>query len=291
MLAALLALLVAAPTPADDTAITVTATKLNPAEAQARATAFVKAVLPTPSYGQYGRWTVPVCIKVTGITDDAATQVAERVRALATTAGMALGKPGCRANLNIIFSEDASRTTGVILRRRPGLVARLPMAMKTRLINDPLPVRWWYGEEIGDGSGVAAGAGNSATALMTAGGAATLPIGPDAVSTNSYSSSLIDTHLSVGITTATAVVDVTLATGKSLDAVADHVALVSLAPTRLPPDPPGVPSILGLFSGGDDRLSNWDRAYLAALYRMSLNRTGQRQRGQLIDALAKGQQP
>ena len=72
MLAPLLALLLAAPTPADDSAITVTATKLTPAEAQARATAFVKAVLPTPSYGQYGRWTVPVCIKVTGITDDAA---------------------------------------------------------------------------------------------------------------------------------------------------------------------------------------------------------------------------
>jgi hypothetical protein len=282
MFASLLALLLAAPEPAADTAITVTATRLTPAEAEARATTFVKAVLPPPSYGQYGRWTVPVCVKVTGITDPAATRVTDRVRAVAAAAGMAVGKPGCRANLNIIFSEDASRTTGIILRRRPGLVARLPMAARKRLTSEPLPVRWWYGEEVGDGIGVGAGAGNSATALTTAGGAATLPIGPDAVATNSYSSSLIDTQLSVSITQATAVVDVTLAAGKPLDAVADHVAMVTLAPTRLPPDPTGVPSILGLFSTGTDTISSWDRAWLTALGTISPNRRGDRQRGQMI---------
>lgn len=292
MLAPLLALLIAAPTPApapDDSTITVTASKLTPAQAQVRASAFVRAVLPTPSYGQYGRWTAPVCVKVTGITDDAAARVAERVRAVAVAAGMAVGGARCRGNLNIVFSEDASRTTGIILRRRPGLVARLPMATKTRLVSEPLPVRWWYGEEIGDGSGGGAGAAGSATALATASGAtalaAALPVGPDAVGTNSYSSSLIDTHLSIGITSATAVVDVTLATGKPLDAVADHVAMVTLAPTRLPPEAPGVPSILTLFSDGTDRITSWDRAWLAALGTITPNRRGDRQRGQLIASI------
>ncbi|MFZ4110568.1 MAG: hypothetical protein ACOYKQ_08885, partial [Polymorphobacter sp.] len=157
MSAPLMALLLTASEPAADAAITVTATRLTPAEAEARATTFVKAVLPPPSYGQYGRWTVPICVKVTGINDPAAARVMDRVRTVAATAGMAVGKLGCRANLNIIFSEDASRTTGIILRRRPGLVARLPMAAKTRLTSEPLPVRWLYGEEVGDGSGVGAG--------------------------------------------------------------------------------------------------------------------------------------
>jgi hypothetical protein len=286
MLVALLALSHAAPEAANDMPITVTGTRLTPAGAETRATAFVKAVLPTPSYGQYGRWTVPVCVKVTGITDDAAARVAQRVLGVAATAGMAVGKAGCRANLNIIFSEDASRTTGIILRRRPGLVARLPMAMKTQLVNGPLPVRWWYGQEIGDGDDGGASAGANALNTATGSGgvplAPTLPVGPDAVMTNSYSSSLIDTHLSVSITSATAIVDVTLATGKPLDAVADHVAMVTLAPTRLPPGPTGVPSILGLFSGGGETISSWDRAYLAALAKISPNRRGDRQRGQLI---------
>ena len=300
MLAAVTALMLIAPAasadPAGDTPITVTGTRYSPAEAQARATAFVKAVLPLPAYGQYGRWTVPVCLKLTGITEPAASVVAARVRAVAVAAGIAIARPGCRANLNIIFSEDGARTASVILRRRPGLVARLPVVEKTRLINEPLPVRWWYGFEVGDGSGVSAGAGaGSSAALNSAAGATALaqsmPVGPDAVMTNSYSSSLINTNLSIAITSATAIVDVTLATGKSLEAVADHVAMVALAPTRLPPQAPGVPSILGLFSNGDQRLSNWDSAYLAALYRMSLNRSGQRQRGQLIEALAQDQQP
>jgi hypothetical protein len=226
---------------------------------------------------------------VTGITDDAAARVAGRVRAVATGAGMAVGKPGCRANLNIIFSEDASRTTGIILRRRPGLVARLPMAAKTRLINEPLPVRWWYGQEIGDGSGVSAGTTTAALNTATGSGgvplASTLPVGPDAIMTSGYSSSLIDTHLSIAVTSATAVVDVTLATGKPLDAVADHVAMATLAPTRLPPEPTGVPSILGLFSGGGDTITAWDRAWLVALTRISPNRRGDRQRGQMITAI------
>jgi hypothetical protein len=295
MLAAVTALMLIAPQtgaePTSDTPITVTGTRYSPAEAQARATAFVKAVLPLPAYGQYGRWTVPVCLKLTGITEPAASVVAARVRAVAVAAGIALARPGCRANLNIIFSEDGARTASVILRRRPGLVARLPQAEKTRLISDPLPVRWWYGIEVGDGSRVGAGAGAAGSAaLNSAAGAAALatalPVGPDAISTSGYSASLIDTNLSLAVTSATAIVDVTQATGKSLDAVADHVAMIALAPTRLPPQAPGVPSILGLFTSGDDRLSVWDSAYLTALYRMTLNRSGQRQRGQLIATIS-----
>ena len=51
----------------------------------------------------------------------------------------------------------------------------------------------------------------------------------------------------LGITSAVVVVDIPLATGKPLDAVADYVALVALAPARLPPEQPAVPSIIGLF--------------------------------------------
>ena len=98
---ALLALLLAAPPARPDataeTAITVTATKYTAAQAQERASAFVRAVLPTPDYGQYGRWTVPVCLKLTGITEPGATLVATRVRAVAEAAGIAIARPGCRA--------------------------------------------------------------------------------------------------------------------------------------------------------------------------------------------------
>ncbi|MFZ4688210.1 MAG: hypothetical protein ACOYLS_03125 [Polymorphobacter sp.] len=262
-----------------DAPITVTAPTVSDQQIESRANAYVRGVLPVASYNQYGRWTVAVCPKVTGITDDAAAIVAERVRAVAAAAAIPLAGPRCKPNLNIVFSEDSRRTAAVITRRRPGLIVRLSGTERDVLLKAPLPVRWWHGLEPGDGNGVALGP--MSVALSSAGGTSTLPVGPSTVMTNSYNSSLIDTHLVIGMTSATAIVDVPLATGKSLDAVADYIAMVTLAPTRLPPDPPGVPSILGLFSNGDTVVSDWDRAYLSALYRITLNRAALRQRRQL----------
>jgi len=140
-----------------------------------------------------------------------------------------------------------------------------------------------------DGSG--GGVTPMATALMSAPDAdalaKSLPIGPDTIMTNGYNSSLIDTNLRLGVTSAVVVVDIPLATGKPSDAVADYVALVALAPARLPPDQPGVPSIIGLFGsdGGVGALTEWDKAYLAALYRIQLNRSASLQRGQLVSGI------
>jgi hypothetical protein len=119
---------------------------------------------------------------------------------------------------------------------------------------------------------------------MSAGVAGGLPIGPETVETDSRTSSLIKSSVAVWVTSAVVVIDVTLATGKPLDAVADYVALAALAPMKLPPPVPGVPSILALFGTPDspvDRLSRWDKAWLAALYSIPMARSGQRQRGDI----------
>jgi hypothetical protein len=116
-----------------------------------------------------------------------------------------------------------------------------------------------------------------------------LPAGPDAIGTDSWNSSLVDTNLSIWAKAGVAVVDVNLATGVSLEALADYIALVMLAPMRLPPDAPGVPSVLSLFDGSTrpTGLSAWDRAFLKGLYAMQMNRSAQRQRQQLISAMAR----
>lgn len=119
--------------------------------------------------------------------------------------------------------------------------------------------------------------------------------GPQADSTASYSSSLIDTHLSVGIIYAAAVVDVPLTTGHSLDAVTDYVAMVTLATMPLGVASPAVPSTLSLFTAPPavpaPALTDWDSAYLVALSGMASNRKANRQRGQLVTAMTKALQP
>jgi hypothetical protein len=289
MLFALTALLATEPAP-----ITVTATPLIDAQITEQAGAYVRNVLPTPQYGQYARWAVPICIKVAGLDDAIAARVARRIEAAATAAAVKIAGPGCKPNLEIVFTPDAATTVGIIVRRKPSQIARLDDTARRTLLTGPLPVRWWHGLELRDRDGGPAAPGGS-TALMTAGAegglplASTLPAGPDAAMTDSRSSSLIKSSVAIWVTSAVVVVDVTLATGKPLDAVADYVALAALAPMKLPPPAPAVPSILALFSNADspvDRLSRWDRAWLAALYRIPMARSALRQRGDLAARMA-----
>ncbi|GGE16651.1 hypothetical protein GCM10011529_23890 [Polymorphobacter glacialis] len=261
----LLALAAAAP---DDT-ITVTGTRLTDKQIAVGARNYVGAVLPIPAYGQYSRWADPVCIKVTGLED----AYAARVAAAADEAHIARARPGCRTNLSIVFSEDAVITTAAILAKKPKQIARLDGTERHRLLTARLPVRFWHVLELRGADGRA-----PAPSQITVAGSAP--------QTDSWSASLIDTHIAIWATSAVVIVDVGLSSGKSLDAVADYAALVGLAPMRLPPPTPGVPSFLALFTPASaDALSSWDKAFLAALYRMQMNRTGSRQEGQLVTAI------
>jgi hypothetical protein len=123
---------------------------------------------------------------------------------------------------------------------------------------------------------------------QSAGGVPLVNVLPaDAPQSDSWSSSLINSQVGVWVTSGVIVIDIGLATGKSLDAVADYVAMVGLAPMKLPPAAPAVPSVLGLFdaNAGNPALSDWDKAFLASLYRIQMNRKGDRQRGQLITGI------
>lgn len=276
--------------------ITVTAAPLE-ADISAKAGAYVRGVLPTPLYGQYARWADPICIRVVGLNDDVAARVAARVTAIAAEAAVPVGKPGFKPNLEVAFTTDAATTTRIITRKQPRQIARLNAVQREILLTAPLAVRWWHGFEVRDRDGQRA-VPNGSAALMSAGSGggpplgSVLPVGPDTVMTDSRSSSLINSSIAVWATSAVVIVDVTLATGKSLDAVADYAALAALAPMKLPPPTPGVPSILALFTDGTaDALSRWDRAFLAALYRIPMNRNGNRQRGDITARIAATMKP
>ncbi len=274
--------------PAPDTAITVTGERLTDAQISQQANNFIRSILPpNPQFDQYARWSVPICLKVTGIADVYAAHVADRIRAAATTAGIALARPGCRTNLSVVFSPDARITAAKIVRKKPKQIDRLNGIETDTLLKAALPVRWWH--VLGPGGGEPAGApGAALMAPGFEGGGSVGGMAGNAVTTNSYSSSLIDTHIAVGATSAVAIVDLPLATGKSLDALSDYVAMVMLVPSRLPPAVPAAGSILALFGDGTPPagLTNWDRAFLAALYRIQMNRTAIRQRGQLATRMA-----
>lgn len=295
--ALLFALQVAAPAPAVDAAmppITVTGERLSKAEVETRAAGYVRAVLAAPTHDQVSRWHDPICLKLSGITDAAGARVAARLATIAADAGARWGKPGCRPNLQVVFSEDAAVTAGVIARRKPKQISRLTGAERDRLLREPLPIRFWHGLELRSADGLPAAVGGSAAlnfALSDGGVPLSNVLPNDAPAFDGYSSSLIKTNISVWITSAVVIVDVGLANGKSLDSVADYIGMVSLAPLQLPPAPPAVPSVLSLFDQAGTAtpstgMTSWDRAFLSGLYSAVSNRSGQRQRGQIVTAIS-----
>jgi hypothetical protein len=284
-------LLVAA---APDEAMIVENSRLRAEQVRVQAGSYAKAGLPpNPDFGQFARWRGPVCISVRGIPDAAlADRVKARIAAAAGDAGLPADKPGCKPNLTVAFTDDARRLVGMVKARKRSALPPFEPRLFAALDSATLPVRWWHvlGPAGSGGGSSAPDAG--ALASATTNGVPlgnVLPAGPNAVGTNSFSASLIDTNLAVWARAGVAVVDVNLATGVSLDALADYIALVMIAPMRLPAGDPGVPSVLTLFQPGSTvtGLTSWDRAFIKGLYRIQMNRSAQRQRQQLLSAMTR----
>lgn len=282
--------------------ITVIAPRPDAEKTAEAARTYADRVLPTlPLYGQLARWRAPVCIKVSGVDPVYAPRIEGRIQAVARTADIPVAEAGCRPNLLAIFTPDARKTVEVIATRKPRMLSRLTHEERLTVREAALPVRWWYTITPTDRNGVPAVpmSGALAAAQSGTGGRSLLdmiPMNRDTVMTDSYTSSLIDTNLIASVTGAVAVVDVPLATGASLDALSEYLALVTLAPTRLPPKSPGVPSILDLFRADEanappETLSSWDAAFLAGLYRSVGSRRAERQRGQIIEHVKGAMNP
>jgi hypothetical protein len=290
-----------APEPLPSGPITVIAPRPDAEKTAEAARTYADRVLPEPMYGQLARWRAPVCIKVSGIVPDYAPRVEGRIQAVARAADIPLAGADCRPNLLVIFTPDARKTVDVIVTRKPRTLRRMTEDEQRTLREAALPVRWWYTITPTDRNGIPAVPNSAAlgSANSGVGGKSLLdiiPMNSETVLTDSYNGSLIDTNLIASVTGAVAVVDVPLATGVSLDALSEYLALVTLAPTRLPPTSPGVPSILDLFRASTETappetLSRWDSAFIAGLYESVGSRRASWQRGQIVEHLKTAMEP
>ena len=91
------------------------------------------------------------------------------------------------------------------------------------------------------------------------------------------------TQVNRALIRATVVIDLDRVEGRLLDSVAAYAAFVAFAEIR-PSEPPPAGSILELFgtAAGAPGVTDWDMAFLRALYRMPLDRQARRHRGLLV---------
>lgn len=280
------------PAASSDADITVTADRMDAETVERLTKAYVSSVLPTPQSGQFFRWHKPVCIKYSGLNPSYEGRVTGRIGAIAAKAGVAMGKPGCASNVLIVFTDNAAAMVDLITRKQPESLRHLSVPERNSLRQDRLPVRWWYGIDTAQGRARPKTPSDEKPADDRTLAGRSSNAGGDSFS----QPSLISSNQTVFVAGAVVIVDVGLAEGTPLDALADYVAMVTLVPTRLPPKSPGVPSILALFNPPEgsprpDGLSSWDWQLLTGFYTAHANRDAKTQKRHIVKIIKDEKAP
>jgi hypothetical protein len=274
--------------------IIVTGQKPDKATLRRETSAFVKRVTALPDENQYARRNEALCAVVTGIDDQYASRVSAKIAAVAEAVGLEVMREKCKPNLLVQFTADSNAYLTAVKKSQPRLLAGLRPEERLALFASQSPVRWWYSTESRDSGGQPIRLAGPPAGLLVAGRDTTgvLPT-PNRGFLRSYSASQIDTQLSVNLATTIVVVDVEKATGFPLDSVAAYATMVSLAQIKLSSEYSSFPSILGIFKPSNlaDKaprdLTEWDYAYLRALYKIPSNRTARVQRTQIFSEMVK----
>lgn len=109
---------------------------------QQQARSFVDAYTATTAkIGQIARWHTPVCVQVEGVVPVAAAQVKARVEEVARDVGLPVMKPGCRSNIQIVFSDQPQRLMDKVGEQYLGFHYRGEIR-KARAVTQP--VQSWY---------------------------------------------------------------------------------------------------------------------------------------------------
>lgn len=261
---------------------------------ETRVDSYVNAVAaPVGNWGP-ARWDRrrPLCIGAANFQPEAARQVIDRIAALAAEVDLRIAPPGCRrTQVLIIASNDgaAAATAAVTLNRRLFAPQVDDMAFGRGALEafqtGQRPIRWWQvntpvdpdtgqrlvrlpGENMGDRNPLKQNEK------------------PDNVSLKPFASRLYG-HYRNDLRNVVIIVDTEQLGGVSFDQWADYVAMLALAQVATDVDVRGHDSILALFdeTTAVAGLTDWDRAYLDALYRAQLDSQSQNARLGAVERL------
>ena len=266
--------------------IVVTGQRPTREEARERAVTFVRQVGIARGDTAAARWADPVCPRVLGIAQPYSGIVETRMREIAVAAGMQVAPAGCQTNVSVSFVGDAAGLMQEIDRRSPTRLQEVPRELRDAMLTGDAPIRWWYLTETRSrhrmrnaAQSVRTQQGGGGTGGRSQESSPTMEV----ESLSEYNSSIISTFGARTIIDANVVIDLDRAEGRSLQAVAAYAAFVAFSEVR-PSEPPPTGSILGMFGTeqGARGLSDWDMAFLRALYQLPLDRPARRHRGMLV---------
>jgi len=218
---------------------------------------FVQEVAPPDlSEEQLARWNSRYCPLMAGIPARQAQYLVDRMSQRAYQLGLRPGDENCRANVLVFITPDADILAQALADDRD-LVAyynnaehgnSLGRDALTAFVTSDAPVRWWHVAQTVTERGTVIT--NSGEVVRSEASRLYRPTRQD------FNRVLV-------------IVDARQATGLQFEALADYLAMVTLAQLDASADTSEIPSILNLFSrsgASEARMTDWDLAYLEGLY-------------------------
>ncbi len=232
--------------------------------------------ITAPPFGteQLARWDDRICVGVSGVREEHAQFLADRVSQRAVEIGLKTGKPGCEPDVTVLVTTEPqklitamqSEYTSLFAINNEARAGSLGNAAFEQFKTEERPVRWWHVSETksADGARIRGEARQGVNDGVT--GAPTLR------SEGSRLRSAVREDLSRAIV----IVDANLVQGVSLDSLGDYIAFVTLMQADPNGNTSSINTIMNLFrtDTGDKRatsMTDWDKDFLRALYSMPRN--------------------
>jgi len=237
----------------------------------------VDALPPAPMTGHIIRFEHLACPAVLGVPDEQKALVVDRMRAVADAAGVPLDRPGCRANVLVLVTNDKRQLMEHLWRRYGYFFGERTNRQIERLVQSEAPAVLWQLNGQVDASG--------RELFSTMGGTI--------VNRTTQRPSRISDQAHAVLTGSILVVDSSALAGLSTTQFADYAALrlfSGVDPARL--TTPNLSTILTALEApmGSEvplTLTNWDLAFLHALYASNESIHAPAQRGEIRDGMRR----
>lgn len=260
---------------------------------------FVDAIASPSSKGQdqMARWDRKVCPGLMGLKPDLARGFLDRLAQRAASIGLEVGEPGCRANILIVVTPNPDEVARDLFNRFGSRIGRYDeRGLETqgrraldRFVNSDAPVRWWHVANTVTRDGKSLHTDDSTPAGDRAGLS-----GRPGFTAMTGNSTRITRMTRQDFASAFLIVDASRMAKINFNALADYLAMVSLAQLDPEADASGLPSILNLFAARDAAgptmasMTDWDLAYLRGLYSVErVSGSAKRQQSDIADSIAK----
>src|SRR5688500_9313046 len=79
---------------------------------------FIGEVVRTPPGRGFARWHGRVCVGVYNLENGPSQYIVDRISKLAVDVGLEPGEPGCRPDVNIVFTTNATETASAMVENR-----------------------------------------------------------------------------------------------------------------------------------------------------------------------------